>query len=196
MRNINLSNTGAIAIVDDEDYPILSRLTWYISDSGYAVTDTPVKHLKMHKLIIGPIKSKTVIDHINRNKLDNRKSNLRVVSHSVNINNSDRIDNAKHYYFSTNKRKWIIDSPSLGVRCISVDTPGIANRVVKRLKLGFPVSVALKEAHNPTISISNWKTHDIRYDDYKKSMSIGLSIKDCRRTISRRGPAKPKTEAV
>ena len=41
-----------------------------------------------------------VIDHINRNKLDNRRKNLRIISRSKNATNSNRSDNAKGCYWS------------------------------------------------------------------------------------------------
>ena len=95
MRTIKLTNSNKIIKVDDEDYPVLSRLKWYESDCGYAITDSPVKHLKMHKLIVGPISRIAVIDHIDRDKLNNQKSNLRVVSQKENCRNSDKFDNSK-----------------------------------------------------------------------------------------------------
>ena len=186
MKTIKLTNTKDIVLVDDEDYPVLSRLNWYLSDTGYAITDTPVKHLKMHKLLVGAI-GKKVIDHTDRNKLNNQKDNLRIVSQSVNVRNSYRYENSKHYYFSK-KRGWIIDSSVLGVRYLHVDNTMIAERVVKRLKLGFPKDVAVLEAKKPTISISNWSKFNIKYDDYLESLRIDRPIKEVlRRKISRRG---------
>ena len=91
MRTIKLTNSNKIIKVDDEDYPVLSRLKWYESDNGYAITDSPVKHLKMHKLIIGPISRIAVIDHINRDKLDNRKENFRSATKSENRINYKKV---------------------------------------------------------------------------------------------------------
>lgn len=43
----------------------------------------------MHSLIFGELQESThVIDHINRNPLDNRKSNLREVTRSINATNA------------------------------------------------------------------------------------------------------------
>lgn len=187
MKQLQLSNSTEHTFVDDEDYPILSRLTWYKSDTGYAITDTPVKHLKMHKLIIGPIVKGQVIDHIDRNKLNNQKVNLRIVSQKINASNSFKSDSAKHYYFCK-KRGWIIDSKSLGVRYMLASDSAMADRIVTRLKLGFPKDIALKESINQTISISNWIPSGIVYDDYLRSIDAGESIHSMRRRISRRNP--------
>ena len=200
MKTIKLSNSDNFVKVDDEDYPVLSRLNWYVSDCGYAVTDSPVKHLKMHKLIIGPIGKKAVIDHIDRDKLNNQKSNLRVVSQKENCRNTDKYNESRFFYYSTKKKKWIIDSRSLGVRYIQVDTPVIARRVVTRLMLGFPKDIALSEAYTQTISITNWERFGITYSDYIEARKLGITIKNYRRRMSRigklskRGPAKKKKE--
>ena len=195
MRTIKLTNSNKIIKVDDEDYPVLSRLKWYESDSGYAITDSPVKHIKMHKLLVGPIPNRSVVDHINRDKLDNRKENLRVVSQRDNVMNSDKFDNSKYFYYDTRRNNWVVDARPFGVSYMVVPNPTVAARVVKRLKLGFPKDIALSESLNPTISISNWKAHDITYSDYKKSKGNNTTIKKMRR-ISRRGPAKKHLEII
>ena len=200
MKTIKLSNSDNFVKVDDEDYPVLSRLNWYVSDCGYAITDSPVKHLKMHKLIIGPIRKNAVIDHIDRDKLNNQKNNLRVVSQKENCRNTDKYNESRFFYYSTKKKKWIIDSRSLGVRHIQVDTPVIARRVVTRLMLGFPKDLALSEANTQTISITNWERFGITYSDYIEARKLGITIKNYRRRLSRmgkiskRGPAKKKKE--
>jgi hypothetical protein len=51
-------------------------------------------HKAVAKLFIPKIKGKWIIDHINRNKLDNEVKNLRWVTHKENMNNrSDNIGN-------------------------------------------------------------------------------------------------------
>lgn len=76
-------------IVDDEDYEKLSKHSWYITNKGYAARSTRVpfrKTVLMHVEIIKPPKGKQV-DHINRNPLDNRKVNLRIVTNYENSTN-------------------------------------------------------------------------------------------------------------
>ena len=71
---------GKHAIVDSEDYPYFSKHKWYCIWSGYPSTTTWERktnvHHVMHRMIMKAKKGQFV-DHINRNKLDNRKSNLR-----------------------------------------------------------------------------------------------------------------------
>lgn len=74
-------------MVDDEDYPFLSRFTWQQCGGGYAGVKwpTPTKGsfilLYIHKLIMA---THGLVDHINGNKLDCRKENLRVATYREN----------------------------------------------------------------------------------------------------------------
>lgn len=94
MKQILLENTGNYAIVDDEDFEFISSFgKWYEKDNGYAVKKTKVNgknvNLRMHRLIAKPPEG-LVVDHINRNKLDNRRENLRCVSQQINSWNKER----------------------------------------------------------------------------------------------------------
>lgn len=46
-------------------------------------------HVLLYKTFVGEIPDKMVIDHINRNKLDNRLENLRLVNYSKNLLNRE-----------------------------------------------------------------------------------------------------------
>jgi hypothetical protein len=75
------------ALIDADDYERLSQYKWSKSFSGYACSSNK-KVRTMHRLIVDTdVPKGYVIDHINRNRLDNRKSNLRVVSQSLNLHN-------------------------------------------------------------------------------------------------------------
>lgn len=77
-------------MVDDEDFESLSKFRW-ISDNKkctfYALRISPDR-IYMHREIIGVKNSKVSVDHIDRNGLNNQKSNLRACSQSENIRNS------------------------------------------------------------------------------------------------------------
>ena len=81
-RKIRLSQ-GKHTIVDPEDYERLSYYNWYAAKSGttfYAVASEKIdgkwKIVQMHRKIM-EVGAGLLIDHINRNGLDNRKMNLR-----------------------------------------------------------------------------------------------------------------------
>jgi len=68
------------ALVDDEDYDNLSQHKWYFSD-GYAVRDH--KRVAMHRQIMGFPKG-MVVDHIDGNRLNNQRHNLRICTQREN----------------------------------------------------------------------------------------------------------------
>lgn len=80
-KEITLTH-GRIALVDDGDYLELSRFSWYGS-GGYAATWTGGTQVFMHRMILKPGEHEHV-DHINGNKLDNRRSNLRIATRTQN----------------------------------------------------------------------------------------------------------------
>lgn len=79
---------SAIAQVDDADEPLLQGYSWHLAaNGGYAISTRP--SLRMHRLILGlSSQDKVEVDHINRQVLDNRRCNLRVVTHAHNMQNT------------------------------------------------------------------------------------------------------------
>ncbi len=77
MKEIPVSR-GYHALVDDEDYEQLIQRKWSYC-CGYAVARWNMKMIKMHRMILGA-KPGEQIDHVNLNKLDNRRGNLRMAS--------------------------------------------------------------------------------------------------------------------
>lgn len=80
------------AIVDNENYEFLSQFKWHVGTGGsnhssfYACTYINAKLIQMPWLLIKR-KINSIIDHKNRNTLDNRKFNLRLASIQENIFN-------------------------------------------------------------------------------------------------------------
>lgn len=71
-------------IVDTNQLDTLKKFSWYIDGHDYAYTLLGTKMLHMHRLLC-PMGD--VVDHINRNPLDNRLSNLRPATRSENAIN-------------------------------------------------------------------------------------------------------------
>lgn len=73
----------------------LEDYKWHLGYNGYAVTNTYEGDkriiLKLHQLIIGKKKG-LVIDHINHDRLDNRKQNLRHCTIAENCRNQKKKD--------------------------------------------------------------------------------------------------------
>src|SRR5205085_11306347 len=76
---------GKFAKVSDEDFDFLNTLKWHVSDRGYAKTYYQGKHRQMHQFVKGKD-----LDHINRDKLDNQRENLRPANRRQNNANTTR----------------------------------------------------------------------------------------------------------
>lgn len=85
---IPLVNSDKLAMVDEDDYYKLLGYKWHLDGMGYARIDKRfggiTKTLFMHHVIMG---NKLKYDHIDRNKLNNQKSNLRLCTQSQNCAN-------------------------------------------------------------------------------------------------------------
>lgn len=68
-------------LVDVDDLRLVKQFHWHISKNGYPVRNRDKKPL--HRILINP-SANQIVDHINHNKLDNRRGNLRISDYSVN----------------------------------------------------------------------------------------------------------------
>lgn len=67
---------GRNFIIDVQDLKDVSEKSWYISAQGYVTTDIKGKSISLHNYLFKPDENQ-IIDHINRDKLDNRRKNFR-----------------------------------------------------------------------------------------------------------------------
>lgn len=93
LRNKDCQEIGR-ALIDLDDVERCSKYKWHIRKSGgkaqYVITSLPDnKKIHLHRFVIG-YDGEDDVDHVNRNGLDNRKSNLRVVVHRVNARNNGK----------------------------------------------------------------------------------------------------------
>lgn len=113
MKSLKISNGKYSVIIDNDDYETLALLNWNKHKLGYAYrliwkNGKCVGSMYMHRIILHePV---GIIDHINRNRLDNRKCNLRITNKSMNALNAPPQNNntSGHRGIDCNKRgKWI-----------------------------------------------------------------------------------------
>jgi len=100
------------AMIDLEDLnKIFEYSKFYTNSYGYVRTTYKKKKLKLHRIIMNVTDSKIFVDHINHNKLDNRKCNLRLCNRSQNqMNRKINKNNTSKYkgvYWNKNANKWI-----------------------------------------------------------------------------------------
>ena len=85
-----LPNTGNEMICELEDWEKLKDRKWFETEKGYAKTRITKKGKKkiysFHREIVGA-KENEILDHINQNRLDNRRENLRIETLSMNCFN-------------------------------------------------------------------------------------------------------------
>ena len=114
---------GLYTLVDDEDYDYLKQFSWSLSRKGYAQAYIPVKfqedypsvNMQMQRMLMlnNITEKEQMVDHINRNKLDNRKENLRICTMTESNRNRGPIYfkhkaniNSKYKGVDWNKNKW------------------------------------------------------------------------------------------
>lgn len=102
---------GLVACVDLEDVPLVSSNGWVLDDTKpnwYVHTCTGRgknrKTLRLHRLIMQPPDDK-LVDHIDGNGLNNRKSNLRICTDRQNSANSRKIANKTSKYKGVFRRE-------------------------------------------------------------------------------------------
>lgn len=83
-------NKNGSILIDKDNLELVKQYKWHIRkscDKLYAIATIPNgtksnnKKIHLHKLILN---TKSIVDHINGNSLDNRKSNLRIVTNQQN----------------------------------------------------------------------------------------------------------------
>lgn len=88
MNIIPLKNSTVVALVDDEDYDDLIQFEWFEHNKGYVVRYFKASYEFMHTRVLKN-QSALLADHINGNKWDNQKHNLRLVTKSDNNQNQN-----------------------------------------------------------------------------------------------------------
>jgi hypothetical protein len=104
------TKSGIEFIVDAEDSQKISKYAWYISQQGYVMNDSIKKSTLLHRFIM-KANNGFVVDHINHNTLDNRKSNLRVVTPTENSMNQvlskRNKSSVKGVFWNETNQKWL-----------------------------------------------------------------------------------------
>jgi hypothetical protein len=137
-----------LCLVDADIYPELIGYNWYYGCGGYAVCSRQVsgkkKTIYMHRQIMNAKKG-IEVDHINRDKLDNRTDNLRLCRRKGNARNLPKrlkdgkaMSLYKGVTWRKDRQKWcariVVDykTISLGVFMKEIDAALAYNEAAKK----------------------------------------------------------------
>lgn len=96
MKKIPLTQ-DKFALVDDADYEELSSHKWFYGCRDYAGRSDNGKIIYMHRFLLNTPQGLQT-DHINGNRIDNRKENLRICTRNQNIYNQRQRINSNSPY--------------------------------------------------------------------------------------------------
>ena len=142
--SINSKIGNVFAIIDRDDFEKINsyKTSWYVSirENKIEAVVTKVQKnkkrqsLPLHRIIMNCIDDK-VVDHINGNTLDNRKTNLRVVTKRE---NSTNLHNCKNIYYEKGKYGVRINRKRYGRYEKIEDAIKVRNIIEKKI---FPLRV-------------------------------------------------------
>lgn len=115
MKQIPLGKSGKFALIDDEDYELISQYKWRSHDSHgraiYASRTVLVNgkefFISMHRFIMGCVKGDgKIVDHKDGNGLNNQRSNLRICTNAENQRNKKPSGRSKYLGVCWHITKW------------------------------------------------------------------------------------------
>ena len=127
---------GQFAIVDDEDYELVSKYRWHSMKNGQTDHVYAATKVRMHRLVIDAPPG-YMVDHINGDTLDNRKANLRLCTNAQNQQNTPSRGGSSKYKgvsYNTKRGKWMAQFQYNGIHygCGAWDTEEDAARAVDK----------------------------------------------------------------
>ncbi|MGU7923375.1 HNH endonuclease [Streptococcus suis] len=84
---VGLTSRGYIFEFSLEDWELVTKWSWSVDPRGYLAATVNNCHKTLHNYLMNPSKG-FVVDHVNGNKLDNRRTNLRICTPHQNSFNS------------------------------------------------------------------------------------------------------------
>ena len=137
---------GKVAIVDVDTYEKYGHLAWHLSNWGYPMRrignrNEKKKTILLHRLVIGA-KDGEIVDHKNRNRLDARRSNLRICTASDNAKNRSGV---KGYSYDKGRNKWVVVYRHKF--CGRFDTEEEAKRQYQLMKSGVEYKTQQRKHH-------------------------------------------------
>jgi hypothetical protein len=107
---VGIFDNGTTMLFDAGDLELVSAHNWHVDNMGYPCAWNEGQKTRLHRLLVRNVPDGLVVDHVNRNKLDNRRKNLRVVTQRTNsLNSSIRSNNTSGVsgvFFDKRAKRW------------------------------------------------------------------------------------------
>jgi hypothetical protein len=179
---------GTYALCSAEDYGNLLKHSWYWQCQGYPITRHKENGtISMSRFIMEAEKG-TIVDHINRDRKDNRRGNLRIVTHSQNAQNRTKRENCSSSYrgvhYDKRYRKFGVRLEIMGIRhnigyfddeidaARAFDTYVVQNREKLDIchPLNFPDDIDLYKKSAPVLLKKRQPKSNFRYVEISRNM--------------------------
>lgn len=111
MPEIELGH-GLKSLIDEEDMIEVAKYKWCAFGTErhrYAQGRVNGKTISLHRFLMKVSDSKVLVDHINGNGLDNRKSNMRLTNKAGNARNISKPHKYKGIWFHKKNKNWCAD---------------------------------------------------------------------------------------
>lgn len=146
-------------LYDYEDQATVNNYKWHINSTGYAVWRGTVNGkkttIRLHRLINKTPKGKFT-DHINHNRLDNRRINLRTCTQSENMRNKS--NQGKGYWYQRQNKNWAVEICGKHIGCFKTEKEAI--EIAKFIRGGGeykkPKRTECLKGHDITLPNSNY----------------------------------------
>lgn len=174
MKTITLRH-GQTTIVDDDDYEELNQFKWGTTHNGYAyrrkVINGVSRRILMHR-VVNQTPDGLSTDHINRDKLDNRKSNLRSATNSLNMLNRGLTSNnrtgLKRLYFMKTIKLWRVQIRRRNSKLVDVI---LYQKYSKSLDKAIDYLLAAEKIH---LDPEFWQTRPEKVNDAPSQCCLDL----------------------
>jgi hypothetical protein len=153
---------GKVAVIDARDYFAIGLFRWVYSESvpgfGYASTSVMGKAVRMHTAVGSLCGITGLIDHRNRDTLDNTRMNLRPATRRQNVSNRGPCGSCrfKGVRWDKGARKWRVAVASKHVGLYSTAEEGaMAYDVAAREVFGEFAYLNFPPEHSPAVQSGN-----------------------------------------
>lgn len=147
MKILTLS-CGEKVMLDDEDYEKIPKTGWYLVNTENRNSKTVYvqhdKYSRLHRYIMNVQDPNIIIDHIDRNGLNNQKINLRKTTCSINKRNQSTMKNNKFNFNGISYEKTPNSKGKLRVRW-SINEYEDYNKYKRKAKIQKSKSFALSK---------------------------------------------------